>query len=233
MRGASMEGARVIVGPVGMIRHRRKTARRAGAWFALALAGCVSDRGGDGFRVVLCGDSTMASYATESGIVGWGEVFHRFLDPDAVVFDRAVPGATAESFLREGLPGALAANADVAVVQFGHNGNDSLREARALDSLVAAFRSRRMRTILVTPMESRDGVAGFGALAAGIRQAGARLDCPVVPLDSLSHLAWSGAGPDSLDMFFRDHIHLTGAGAMRIAALAAGWIVRLEPELRP
>ncbi len=183
--------------------------------------------------MVLCGDSTMSHYAAEGGIVGWGEVLHGFLDPDAALFDLAIPGATAESFLREGLPGALAANADIAIVQFGHNGNDSLREARAVDSMVSAFRARRTRTILVTPMESRDGIAGAGTLAAGIRQAGARLDLPVVPLDSLSHLAWAAAGPDSMELFFHDHVHLTGAGALRIAALAAEWIARFEPELRP
>ncbi|HQF55549.1 MAG TPA: hypothetical protein PK208_10565, partial [Fibrobacteria bacterium] len=89
------------------------------ACVVLALAGCATDPGG-GLRVVLCGDSTMSHYAAEGGIVGWGEVLHGFLDPDAALFDLAIPGATAESFLREGLPGALAATADIAIVQFGH-----------------------------------------------------------------------------------------------------------------
>lgn len=227
MRGAGLEGVGLKMGWSGSLSA---SVRIVGV--ALVFSGCATDPGG-GLRVVLCGDSTMSPYATESGIVGWGEVLSGFLDPGAVLFNHAVSGATAESFLREGLSGALAANADIAVIQFGHNENDSLREARAVDSLVSAFRARRTRAILVTPMESRDGSAGFGNLAAGIRQAGDRLDLPVVPLDSLSHLAWSAAGPDSTRLFFYDHIHLNGAGATRIAALVAGWILRLEPELQP
>lgn len=199
----------------------------------LLLGGCLSDPTVDGATLVLCGDSTMATYAFQDGMVGWGQTLARNLRKGTAVFNHAIPGATAESFVREGLPGALAAGADIALIQFGHNLNDSLREATFLDSIVAAFRARRTRPILVTPMRDRRDVVGSPALDAGIRQAGERLGCPVVPLDSLSHAAWAKAGTDSLEVFFYDQIHLTGAGAARISAMVAAWISPLEPELRP
>jgi hypothetical protein len=175
----------------------------------------------------------MASYSTMGGVVGWGEVLHLSLNSDASVFDLAIPGANAQSFLKEGLPGALATHPDLALVQFGHNPGDSLAETNALDSIAHAFLRFGAKVVFVTPMTARDGVQLHPLLDSGIRQAAARLGCPVILLDSSSLRTWNGTDSDSLPLFFVDFIHLTGLGALRIAPLVARDLVAIEPELSP
>lgn len=198
----------------------------------LILSGCIasSDRGP---RLVLCGDSTMADYSRTGGVVGWGEVLHLSLNRSASILDLAIPGANAQSFLKEGLPSALATHPDVALVQFGHNAGDSLAEAKALDSIAGAFRRFGAKVVFVAPMTARSGVQLQPQLDSGIRQAATRLGCPIIRLDSSSRRIWQQTGSDSLPLFFVDVIHLTGLGALRIAPLVARDLVAIEPELSP
>lgn len=197
----------------------------------LGLSGCIVSPSGP--RVVLCGDSTQAAYASTGGKVGWGEVLYRELASDVSVLDLGIPGATAASFREEMLSQAVAAHAQVALVQFGHNYGDSLEEARAVDSIVVALRRGGSRVILVTPMASRSGAMSWPSLDSGMHAAARRLDCPLVPLDSLSRADWQQAGADSLGLLFVDSIHLTAAGAIRVAHRVAQCLRPLDPELFP
>lgn len=198
----------------------------------MPLAGCISSSSVRP-KLVLCGDSTMARYATSERIVGWGEVLDRLVSRDAIITDLAIPGATARSFLEDAFPSALSTHADVALIQFGHNRNDSADEASALDSIARAFKRFGTRTIFVTPMTARNGGQLCPNLNAGIRDAARRNDRPLIPLDQLSLSAWNAAGPDSVSVYFIDPIHLSAPGAFWIARLVAENLIELEPELSP
>jgi lysophospholipase L1-like esterase len=171
--------------------------------------------------LVICGDSTAARYRNYDGIVGWGEAIPDWINSGTRVVDLAVPGTNASDCLRDVLPDALRLEPDYALVQFGHNANDSTREARAIDSLVAAFRRVGTKIVLITPMETRGLRQRHVDLDSGMRASAERLEVPLVKLDSLSHARWISAGPDSLAGFFVDSIHTRAAGAEVVARMIA------------
>src|SRR5450756_1783808 len=76
-------------------------------------------------RFLLAGDSTVAACPPqEHPMSGWGAALERRLRPEDVVVNFAKGGATTQSFIAEGLWGALLAQArpgDVAVIQSGNN----------------------------------------------------------------------------------------------------------------
>ena len=75
-------------------------------------------------RIVICGDSTAASYdPRESLHVGWGQLLGLYL-PEAEVDNRAFPGRSTKSFLAEGRLRAAEeklARGDLLLIQFAHN----------------------------------------------------------------------------------------------------------------
>ena len=207
-----------------------RRASSAGFGALLAVSGCVSGSGSS-IVVVLCGDSTMAAYAGKDRLAGWGEALPRVVSPQAVVINRAIPGATAASFVWNGLEGALAIRADVAIVQFGHNPADSAVEAKALAKIAKAFGERGAKTVFVTQMEGRDMSLVSPSQNSGLREVASNSGIPLVPLDSLSHDAWRAAGADSMASYFVDPIHLSPLGAWRVASLVASRLERIVPEL--
>ena len=77
-------------------------------------------------RIVLVGDSTVASYpeppADRPSLTGWGQVFDEFFSDRVTVLNHAVSGRSSKSFLGEGLwSKALEAKPDYVFIQFGHN----------------------------------------------------------------------------------------------------------------
>jgi lysophospholipase L1-like esterase len=199
----------------------------------LLLSGCIIDSGSGGLRVVLCGDSTMARYAGEGTVVGWGEVLPKYLNKSTAVFNHGIPGSTAKSFLNEAMEHAIASHSDIAIIQFGHNNGEIAEESQALDTLLDQFQANGTSVILVTPMESRIRSLLYPALDSVLRNAAARHHVPLVPLDSLSHIAWMRVPDDSIGEYFKDMIHLTGNGADRIASMIVPRLISIEPSLKP
>jgi lysophospholipase L1-like esterase len=87
-------------------------------------------------RVVLVGDSTVASYAKppkdRPDLTGWGQVLGEFFDRSVHVSNHARSGASSKSFLRAGLlQRALEEKPNYVLIQFGHN--DSHKDDRGTD----------------------------------------------------------------------------------------------------
>jgi hypothetical protein len=199
----------------------------------LTISSCGMECEDEGIRIALCGDSTMANYITQEGYVGWGEVLHTYLSPNASIFNHAVPGANAELFVRERLSTAIKSRPNIAIIQFGHNFGDSIRELQSLDSIAKSFQLNGARVIFITPMVGRELHVLNPPLNSAIRQAALRLKSPIIQLDSLSSTQWRQVGIDSMPLFFRDFIHLSGMGASMISKIIASSLITLEPSLKP
>lgn len=77
-------------------------------------------------RIVMIGDSTMASYpnppADRPDLTGWGQVFHEFFGPEVTILNRALSGRSSKSFTAEGAwKKTLADKPNYVFIQFGHN----------------------------------------------------------------------------------------------------------------
>ena len=89
-------------------------------------------------RLVLVGDSTVASYAKppedRPDLTGWGQVFGEFFGNKVTVLNHAQSGASSKSFIREGLwQKALVAKGDYVFIQFGHNDSHTKDSKPAVD----------------------------------------------------------------------------------------------------
>ena len=194
------------------------------------LLGCILEPE-SGIAIILCGDSTVARYAGQNPVVGWGEALPKYLDEDVSIFNHAVPGSTAESFYENGMTNALMAHADIALVQFGHNYNDSIREAHFLDSITTAFQHEGTEVIFITPMRDREKKLIYPALDQAIRDAAGRHHLPLIPLDSLTGVAWSRAGENGVGAWLQDRIHLTANGADLVAGMVAQALCNMQPKV--
>ncbi|MCA9207024.1 MAG: rhamnogalacturonan acetylesterase [Planctomycetales bacterium] len=120
-------------------------------------------------RIVMIGDSTMASYpnppADRPDLTGWGQVFHEFFEPEVTILNRALSGRSSKSFLAEGAwKKALAEKPDYVFIQFGHNDQPGKGD-RATDPngdfrdnlrrYIRETREARATPILVTPVARR------------------------------------------------------------------------------
>ncbi len=196
------------------------------------LAGCLTDSGHH-LRLIICGDSIASRYAAESGIVGWGEVIADSLSDQVDVYNHSVPGISAQSFVSGSLSRALAAHADIALVHFGHNYNDSLNEAVALDSMIRSFERNGTRVVLIAPMQTRSNSQHWPVLDGAVHAAARRHAVPLVPLDSLTSAAWTALGTAGTAQLYHDEIHLNADGACRVAGMIASSLISFEPELKP
>src|SRR5580698_6817064 len=89
--------------------RRISTMRRFIAVVVLLLSSRAAAAGTDAqqpIRIVLVGDSTVASYdkrpADEPDLTGWGQVFGEFFNDHVTVLDRAKSGRSTKSFIKEG-----------------------------------------------------------------------------------------------------------------------------------
>src|SRR5690625_3499476 len=111
----------------------------------------------------LAGDSTVAPGPLDgSGVIGWGGVFDEYVTDE--VANRAIGGATTDSFVAEGRWQATldgVAPGDHVLIQFGHNDQkrDELaaegRYSENLATFVAQVRGRGGLPVLATSVERR------------------------------------------------------------------------------
>jgi len=112
----------------------------------LSLLAFLSDVGAQGAAqspaprnpiLFLIGDSTVKN--STKGLEGWGTPVAAWFDPDKItVENHALGGRSSRSYLREGLWDAVVAKlqpGDFVLMQFGHNDNGPLDDAKARASL--------------------------------------------------------------------------------------------------
>lgn len=204
-------------------------------------------------RVVMVGDSTMASYpkppADRPDLTGWGQVFGEFFTDRVEIVNHAASGRSLKSFVAEGRwKKALEAKPDYVVIQFGHNdqklkdeaGNPETGYRDNLRKYIDETRAVGAKPILVTPVARRtfkDGKATstLGPFADGTKAVAKEKKVPVVDLHQLSFDLFDklgDAGSADFSPSKDDRTHFSRKGATAIAELVAKQIPESVPELK-
>ncbi|MFE9818283.1 rhamnogalacturonan acetylesterase [Streptomyces sp. NBC_00236] len=244
---------------------RRQTAAAIAA-LPLALAtGTTAAAHGPGGRprprtLHIAGDSTAAQkYADAAPETGWGMALPFFLGRSLTVANHAMNGRSSKSFIDEGRLAALldeVREGDLLLIQFGHNDEKTEDPARGTDpyttyqdylrQYVNGARARRVRPVLLTPVERRrfadDGTAkpSHGAYPAAMRALAAEERVPLLDLQALTLARWQELGPDGTQSYFnwlepgqspnypdgrQDNTHFQPRGAIEAARLVARALV--------
>ena len=157
-------------------------------------------------RIVLVGDSTVASYVKppkdRPDLTGWGQVFGAFFTDRVTVLNHAQSGASSKSFIREGRwQKALAAKGDYIFVQFGHNdshtkdGKPAVAPATDFQDYLRQYideaRAAGAKPVLVTPVARRTFANGkihtaLQPYADAMLKVGREKNVPVIDLHAAS-----------------------------------------------
>ncbi|MEU9091398.1 rhamnogalacturonan acetylesterase [Streptomyces sp. NPDC087901] len=208
----------------------------------------------------IAGDSTAAQkYADAAPETGWGMALPFFLGRTLAVANHAMNGRSSKSFIDEGRLAALlegVREGDLLLIQFGHNDEKTEDPARGTDpyttyqdhlrQYVRGARSRRVRPVLLTPVERRrfaaDGTAKptHGEYPAAMRALAAQERVPLLDLQALTLARWQELGPDGTSDYFnwlepgqspnypdgrQDNTHFQPRGAVEAARLVARALV--------
>ncbi|MGB7344577.1 MAG: rhamnogalacturonan acetylesterase [Pirellulaceae bacterium] len=204
-------------------------------------------------RVVLVGDSTMASYAKPPAdrpdLTGWGQVLQEYFDASVKIDNLALSGRSSKSFIDSGYwTKALEEPSDYVLIQFGHNDSaDDPKRATDpkttfrgyLDQYIDGARKRGAKPILVTPVASRsfrDGAAysSHRPYADAMIELGKLRDVPVLDLNKLSVAMVNQIGEEAATELFAsetDRTHFSSVGARAIAELFVRNLPAVAPEL--
>jgi lysophospholipase L1-like esterase len=207
-------------------------------------------------RIVLVGDSTVASYAKppkdRPDLTGWGQVFGECFNDRVTVLNHAQSGASSKSFIGEGRwQKALAAKGDYIFVQFGHNdshlkdGKPAVDPAKDFQDYLRQYiddaRTAGARPILVTPVARRTFVGGkihtvLQPYADAMLKVGKEKGVPVINLHAASMALFDSLGDQGsadLTASASDRTHFSRKGAVAVAHLVAEAVPVAVPELRP
>ena len=205
-------------------------------------------------RIVLVGDSTVASYAKppedRPDLTGWGQVFGEFFSDKVTVINHAQSGASSKSFIREGRwQKALAAKGDYVFIQFGHNdcpgkGDRSTDPNTDFQDYLRQYidqcRAAGAKPILVTPVARRTFVQGkihtiLQPYADAMLKVGKEKDVPVIDLHAASMALFDRLGDQGsadLTASASDRTHFSRKGARAMASLVADALPKAVPELQ-
>lgn len=227
----------------------------------LVLSGCSSKGSaplvfdtawGEGrIRVVLVGDSTVASYPPGSERWGWGQALPEFFDETIQIRNMAVPGESSKSYRANGYwKQVLRQRPGYVLIQFGHNDIPGKGE-RSTDPrsdypsqirrYVASARAAGARPILVTPMSRRTFDGGgsvftvLGPYAEAMRRVGLEERVPVIDLHARSMALFAelgDAGSAHLGSAPTDRTHFSEDGARTMAGLVVDELSQIDRELR-
>ncbi|MEW2176377.1 rhamnogalacturonan acetylesterase [Streptomyces sp. NPDC005406] len=251
---------------------RRQTAAALAALpLALATGTAAAAHGPGGHprprTLHIAGDSTAAQkYADAAPETGWGMALPFFLGRPLAVANHAMNGRSSKSFIDEGRLAALleeVREGDLLLIQFGHNDEKTEDPARGTDpyttyqdhlrQYVRGARARRVRPVLLTPVERRrfaaDGTAkpSHGEYPAAMRALAAEERVPLLDLQALTLARWQELGPDGTLEYFnwlepgqspnypdgrQDNTHFRPRGAVEAARLVARALVA-EKVLAP
>ena len=222
--------------------------------WSLVIVTAMADEPLPRLRIILIGDSTVASYdkppPDRPDLTGWGQVFGEFFGDRVDVVNLAKSGRSSRSFIREGLwKQALASPADFVFIQFGHNDQpgkgDRTTDPKGdyqdfLRQYIDEARERKMKPVLVTPVARRTFANGkihtsLQPYADAMKTVGREKQVPVVDLHSAS-LELLGRLGDEVSADFSpskdDRTHFSRKGAKAIAELVAKSLPETVPELR-
>ncbi len=208
---------------------------------------------GEPVRIVMVGDSTMASYSKppedRPDLTGWGQVFGEFFDGDVQIFNHAVSGRSSRNFRTEGhWQKALDRKPDYIFIQFGHNDRASQKERFSdpetdfrthLKEYVQESRDAGAKPILITPVAVRSLKEGkvVDSLQPYVEATlivAKETETPVIDLHKLSVEAFEKIGePAGQDLNPKpiDHTHFSRKGAQLVAGLVASELPSAEPTL--
>ncbi len=223
------------------------------ACFVVPLLAFAQDAPPAKIRLLLIGDSTVASYpnppADRPDLTGWGQVFGESFTDKVEVINHAKSGRSSKSFLREGLwAKALDVKADYVFIQFGHNdqkGKPAATEAEGefrdnLKRYIAEARERGMKPILVTPVARRTFAGGraastLGPYADAMKIVGEATKTPVIDLHASSVALYDKLGDEASADYTAattDRTHFSRKGALAMARLVIDELGEKVPELK-
>ena len=151
-------------------------------------------------KILICGDSTAASYSPERApLRGWGQALAEYLPKDVPVINAAMAGRSTKSFLSEGRLQALEGDmdpGDLLLIQFTHNDMSGLVWRHTdpwtsfqnnLSIFVTTARDLGACPVLMTPICQRlwkDGVLrrSLGEYPDAVRALAGRLNTPLIDL---------------------------------------------------
>lgn len=221
----------------------------------LLIAACLvpQARASERVRIVLIGDSTVASYpnppADRPDLTGWGQVLGEFFTQEVEVINHARSGRSSKSFIREGhWKETLAAKPDYVFIQFGHNDQPGKGDRTTdpegdfrdyLRQYIAEARKSGIRPVLITPMTRRRFEKGkvrstLGPWAAATRAVGKEQRVPVVDLHAASIKLLNELGDErsaDLSPSDSDRTHFSRKGALAMARLVVAELSAVEPRL--
>jgi lysophospholipase L1-like esterase len=201
-------------------------------------------------RIVLVGDSTVATYPEDSIKQGWGRMLGERFKPEVTVVNLARGGRSSKSFIVEGRwDKALKEHADYILIQFGHNDCPGKGERTTdpngdyMDNLrkyVADARAAGAKPILVTSVARRQYTAdgkirdGLEPYVAAMRRVAAEQKAPLIDLNASSTALFESlgdAGSSDLSCSAEDRTHFSPKGARAIAGLVVEALRKAEPDL--
>jgi len=200
-------------------------------------------------KIIIVGDSTVATYELSDAKRGWGQLLPEFLSPKVEVKNLAIPGASAKTFLAsEKWPEALASGSGLLLIQFGHNDGKigkhpgaAAADGEFQDLLLRMIREARqsgLTPVLVTPMHrlkfEADGKLSAELLpyADAIRKVGKEQGLSIIDLYAASGQIFEPLGLEgSMDLnpSDKDRVHFSEKGARLLAALVAADLYKLNP----
>ncbi len=234
--------------------------QRSGFFVAVAL--CLSLVGATGssvngaepVKVVMIGDSTMASYPKppedRPDLTGWGQVFGEFFNENVKFLNHASSGRSSKSFIAEGRwTKALADKPNFVFIQFGHNDSPGKGDRSTdpngdfrdnLKKYIAESREIGAKPILVTPVAVRSLTNGkinnarLEPYVVATIAVGEETKTPVIDLNAASIELFEKIGDpagEDLNPKKTDLSHFSRKGATAVAELVAVRLPGAEPEL--
>lgn len=171
-------------------------------------------------RIIICGDSTAASYNPKETLMrGWGQELGQFL-PGAEIKNHAMAGRSTRTFLGEGrLDRALedAGEGDLVLIQFGHNDENKEKPERYtepeeeyprnLKIFVDRAREKGSVPVLLTPICIRNWQGGVhepshGVYPRKVLETAEKLGVPCVDLYADSLKIVEEAGEEKSEKLF-------------------------------
>ena len=222
------------------------------AALALLFAGLASAAPVKPDRLILVGDSTMAS------TTGYGDALCERLTPETACVNLARGGRSSKSFRAEGrwdevqalLREGGAFRQTYVLVQFGHNdqpgkpgrSTDYVREFPVnMERYVREARALGAVPVLVTPLTRRSFRGAYvhddlAPWAATVRRIARETGTPLLDLNALSMAEVQAMGPEKAKELARtapnfDHTHVGPEGARHFSGIVARELRRLVPAL--
>lgn len=228
----------------------------------LAAAGCcllvltpklAGGQSSPSIRVMLVGDSTVASYPNppmdRPDLTGWGQVLGEWFGPSVEVVNRAQSGASSKSFILNGnWKRAVETAPKFVLIQFGHNDQPGKGDRSTdpdgdyrdyLRRYVSESRAAGARPIFVTSVARRTFASGkiassLGPYTSAMKAVGQETQTPVVDLHDRSMRLYARLGDEQSSDYTAaatDRTHFSRKGARAMAELVADGLRVQVPDL--